>query len=182
MFNVTAVFILLLFSLQVHAQPTKAQKAFLKQFEEFSGQSFSGDVLSPLKDNNPFKGQKLQITVGNSVNGQVRIPFAVGNDKSRTWVISLSETGLLLKHDHRHADGSPDEVTNYGGYASVNGTALSQNFPADEFTAKLIPAAAANVWTLEFDHRKNTLDYILRRNGELRFHARFFLSRPIKTP
>jgi hypothetical protein len=179
MLNVTAAFLLLLFSLQVHAQPAKAQKAFLKQFEKLSGRSFSGDVLSPLKDNDPFKGQELLITVGTIANRQLRIPFAVGSDKSRTWVISLDETGLLLKHDHRHADGSPDAITNYGGYASAPGTALSQSFAADDFTAKLIPAAATNVWTIEFDHQKNTLDYLLRRNGELRFHARFFLSRPI---
>jgi hypothetical protein len=25
------------------------------------------------------------------------------------------EEGLQLKHDHRHEDGTPDEVTMYGG-------------------------------------------------------------------
>jgi hypothetical protein len=45
----------------------------------------------------------------------LRIPFHVGDDHSRTWVITRTENGLRLKHDHRHEDGSEDAVTQYGG-------------------------------------------------------------------
>jgi hypothetical protein len=81
------------------------------------------------------------------------------------------EGGLQLKHDHRHADGTPDSVTNYGGMARVGGTALSQSFPADPFTAKLIPAAGSNVWTVSLSADRRTLTYHLERDGKPRFTA-----------
>ena len=40
----------------------------------------------------------------------------VGEDRSRTWIVSvLSDGRLRLKHDHRHEDGEPDAITMYGG-------------------------------------------------------------------
>ena len=110
---------------------------------------------------------------------EVQIPFHVGEDKSRTWVLKLDDQGLLLKHDHRHADGTPDEITWYGGYAKTGGTAFSQAFPADEHTAKLIPAASTNEWSLVFGPDKKTLSYILSRDGNMRFQADFDLSKPL---
>jgi hypothetical protein len=66
----------------------------------------------------------------------------------------------------------------YGGYAKPGGTLVAQSFPADEHTAKLIPAAATNEWTLTLDTDKKILSYILKREGQLRFHADFDLSKP----
>ena len=70
---------------------------------------------------------------------EIRIPFRVGEDRSRTWVLTLTDGGLLFRHDHRHADGTPDKVTMYGGLAAPDGTPLRQSFPADAETARLIP-------------------------------------------
>lgn len=109
----------------------------------------------------------------------MRIPFQVGENRSRTWVLTLDEQGLLLKHDHRHADGTPDEITMYGGYATPAGTDRVQSFPADEHTATLIPAAATNEWSLVLNKESKTLSYILKRDGQLRFRADFDLGRAI---
>lgn len=68
----------------------------------------------------------------------------------------------------------------YGGYAKANGTAFIQSFPADDYTAKLIPAAATNEWTLKLGDDKKSLSYMLSRNGELRFHAVFDLREALK--
>ena len=106
---------------------------------------------------------------------EIRIPFWVGEDKSRTWIITLNNKGLLFKHDHRHADGTPDKITNYGGFAADNGTKLIQKFPADADTAKLIPEAATNVWTLQTDERKKRFMYQLERDDKLRYRAFFKL-------
>ena len=38
----------------------------------------------------------------------IRIPFHVGEDRSRTWVVTRTANGLRLKHDHRHEDGSEE--------------------------------------------------------------------------
>jgi hypothetical protein len=84
-----------------------------------------------------------------------------------------------LKHDHRHKDGTSDSITLYGGYAKASKNKYEQFFPSDSYTAKLIPAAATNEWNLILSKDKKRLSYILRRDGKLRFHADFDLSRPV---
>jgi hypothetical protein len=87
-----------------------------------------------------------------------------------------------LKHDHRHADGSEDEVTQYGGDTSDSGTATQQSFPADQETATLIPAAATNVWTMELEPATR-FAYTLRRQGtDRRFRVEFDLTRTVPAP
>ena len=71
----------------------------------------------------------------------------------------------------RHADGTPDEVTLYGGVAVDAGSALSQSFPADRYTANLIPEAATNEWFLSFSADGQELTYYLERHGKARFKA-----------
>jgi hypothetical protein len=113
---------------------------------------------------------------------EIRIPFHVGDDRSRTWVVERTDEGLRLKHDHRHSDGSEDAVTQYGGDTAEPGTATRQTFPADEHTAMLVPAAATNVWILELEP-DTRFAYALRREGtERRFRAEFDLTRPVPAP
>ncbi len=168
----------LLISYQVSGQ-TPAED-FLKNLKPLCGNRYAGWVIFPEADKNPFKGEPLTINFSHCADKEVRIPFQVGNDQSRTWVITFDEHGLLLKHDHRHADGTPDEITQYGGYAIKPGSSFQQSFPADEYTAKLIPAAATNEWTLIIEPDKKILSYILKRDGQLRFQADFDLSSTIK--
>ena len=156
------------------------EREFVSNLSEFCGKSFSGTAIFPEGDRNPFKGEPLQIRFTVCDAKEIRIPFEVGEDKSRTWIITLDEHGLLLKHDHRHTDGTPDEVTMYGGYARTGGSAYAQYFPADAYTAQLIPAAATNEWSLILSPDTKKLSYMLKRGGQLRFHADFDLAAPIK--
>jgi hypothetical protein len=113
---------------------------------------------------------------------RVRIPFFVGEDKSRTWVLTRQNKRILLKHDHRHEDGVPDKVTMYGGLTSNVGTPTRQMFPADEETVKVVPAAAANVWWIDLVPGEY-FTYNLRRIGTDRyFSIRFDLKTPVQTP
>jgi hypothetical protein len=115
----------------------------------------------------------------------IRIPFYVGEDRSRTWVVTRTAGGLQLKHDHRHEDGSPSEQTQYGGNTAGAGRANRQEFPADAFSRELfvrgnIPQSAANVWALEV-WRTRLFAYELRRPGRL-FRVEFDLASPSATP
>ena len=112
----------------------------------------------------------------------MRVPFHLGDDRSRTWVISRTPGGLRLKHDHRHEDGTEDSITQYGGDTTGSGSAERQEFSADAHTAALVPPAATNVWTLEILPGEMFV-YDLRREGsERRFRVEFDLSQPIPTP
>ena len=143
------------------------------------GRPLRAPLSSPQDPEHPLVGKKLVITIESCSDTQIRIPFQVGEDKSRTWILKVDKTGLLFKHDHRHADGTPDAVNMYGGWAASDGTEHRQRFPADSETKKLIPEAATNVWMIEIDPDKDQLVYYLERHNQPRYKAVFKMT-PIK--
>ena len=159
---------------------TQSQQAqFFSQLSGLCGNTYVGKTLYPNVATDPFVGVKLTINFSSCDKTRIHVPFHVGDDTSRTWIITLTDAGLLLKHDHRHKDGTADDVTLYGGYASSDGTLNSQSFYADEYTAKLIPAAKTNVWQLIIDNDQKTLTYYLERNSKKRYKAVFDLKNKI---
>ncbi|WP_395377416.1 hypothetical protein [Marinicella sp. W31] len=145
--------------------------AFFQNLKKYCGQHFSGTTVFPEEPSEDFRNKTLIAKFQTCSDDEIRIPFEVGNNTSRTWIISLSPQGLQLKHDHRHADGSPDEITMYGGINKTPGTARKQSFPADSHTAELIPDAATNEWFLSLSEDGNTLTYYLERHSKPRFKA-----------
>ncbi len=164
------------------AQPAPSE-VFWAELEKLCGKAFAGKVAAAPADDATFKDKELVMHVRACEKNRVRIPFFVGADRSRTWVLTRrGDNRIELKHDHRHEDGTPDRVTMYGGAASNSGAAARQMFPADEETAALLPAAAGNVWWIEIVPG-DYFSYNLRRVGTERyFSIRFDLKTPVKTP
>lgn len=158
---------------------TATQQAFFTELSKLCGKSFRGVAVFPADGKDPFAGKELTMHVRECSDQIIRIPFYVGEDKSRTWVFTQMEEGLQLKHDHRHEDGTPDEVTMYGGIAMDTNDASTMRFPADAFTAQLIPAASTNEWNVVLSPDGKTFSYILKRDNQLRFQADFDLTQPI---
>jgi hypothetical protein len=147
------------------------QQAFFDRVNSMCGARFEGKSVFPEDPGDAWKGQLLVAVIETCGADEIRIPFMVGSDSSRTWVLSRTVNGLQLKHDHRHADGTPDEITLYGGVAVGAGSTLSQSFPADSYTADLIPEASTNEWSLGFSADGLELTYYLERHGKARFKA-----------
>ena len=153
---------------------------FWNNLEQHCGKAYEGKVIEA-PENDDFRGKKLVMHIRSCEEGLIKIPFFVGEDKSRTWVLTKKEDGLELKHDHRHLDGTEDEVTMYGGTSSNQGLADLQVFPADQQTADLLPLAASNLWWITLTD--NTFTYNLRRIGTDRFFSvSFDLTKPIAAP
>lgn len=152
------------------------QNAFFNKLSTLCGKSFTGTSVFPEDPGPDFKDKLLTMTITSCTDEEIRIPFYVGSNTSRTWIITKTEQGLLFKHDHRHKDGTPDDVTNYGGYANQKGNGSQQFFPADDFTAKLLPKAATNVWSMRFDNNDERFVYHLTRHGKDRYTAHFDLT------
>lgn len=161
--------------LKANALPPE-QEAFWKNLKALCGQTFEGRMVEgTAASDTAFAKEKLVMHVRDCGPNEIQIPFHVGNDRSRTWVITRTEKGLRLKHDHRHEDGTPDRVTQYGGDTADAGSAEQQDFPADTYTAELIPAAKTNIWTLRVVPGK-IFGYGLRREAEgRRFRVEFVL-------
>lgn len=158
------------------------QLVFWDRLEALCGQAFEGRVTESVPPDPSFEGQTLLMHVRACDLAEIRIPFFVGEDRSRTWVVTPTSVGLRLKHDHRHEDGSEDEVTQYGGDTRGQGTAAVQDFHADPFTAELVPTAATNIWTIEV-HPDSMFAYALRREGsDRRFRVEFDLTSPVDAP
>lgn len=174
--------LLILFPLQLIAQEVPNSVLFWNSIQKHCGKAFEGVIVEGGKEDDGFTGQKLIMHVRSCEKNTIRVPFFVGEDKSRTWVFTLSEDKLItLKHDHRHKDGSEDEITQYGGTNPNTGLANIQFFPADQQTATLIPAAFSNVWWVTID--ETTFTYNLRRIGTGRFFSvKFDLTKEISVP
>jgi hypothetical protein len=159
-----------------------SQDAFWSSLQALCDRAFVGTVVESAPPDTSFADRPLVMHVRECSDDTIRIPFHVGENRSRTWVLTRTATGLRLKHDHRHEDGSEDALTQYGGDTPDAGTAERQEFAADSATAAMLPVAATNVWTVEV-HPGATFVYALRRAGtERRFRAEFDLASPIPPP
>lgn len=164
-------------------QAMYARDAFWTQLQALCGQAFGGQLTEGSAADSVFRRSQVTMHVRRCTPSEIRIPLHVGEDRSRTWVLTRTEQGLRLKHDHRHADGSEDAVTQYGGDTRDAGTATRQEFYADAQTATLIPAARTNVWTIEVMPDDKRFAYALRREGtDRRFRVEFELGRVVATP
>lgn len=150
-----------------------------------NGQAYAGRLVSNDAVDADFKSARMIMGPARCHGLIVRIPFAVDDDRSRTWVVTRTTDGLRLKHDHRHKDGTEDVLTQYGGDSTPPGTAAAQDFPVDEetrtlFIAQDIEVSTQNTWTVEIE--PGTLFAYQMRRPERLFRVEFDLSAPVEPP
>ncbi|MCJ7421257.1 hypothetical protein [Sphingomicrobium astaxanthinifaciens] len=159
---------------------------FFAALEPHCGKAYAGRVVSSDPADADFAAAPLVMHVAACSSAVIHIPFHVGDDRSRTWVLRrVGDDRLQLKHDHRHEDGSPDAVTMYGGISTAPGTPGRQEFPVDGESVALfqregLDASVTNVWALELGPRR--FAYELRRPSGRFFRAEFDLTRPLAPP
>jgi hypothetical protein len=161
------------------------QDEFFDSLKKLCGKSFEGQVVRFNKSDESWLKEKKVIHVRDCLNSEIRIPLHVGENQSRTWIVTRTDKGLRLKHDHRHKDGKPETVTMYGGETKETGSATSQSFPADQETKDLfmkndLKMAVDNIWKLEIEPGKR-LSYALTRKDR-DFRIEFDLTKEVATP
>ena len=172
------------------AAPASASNAFLEQLKPLCGKAFAGAIASNDAADADMQGKPMVMHVAKCTETEVRIPFFVGDDRSRTWMLTATEKGVQLKHRHRHADGSADGRTNYGGdhvgpaIVGADGS-LTLRFPVDAeskalFIADGIPASASNVWEMHLSPGKSFTYRLTRPNRD--FRVLFDLSKAVPVP
>ena len=160
------------------------------------GQAFAGRIVAnkPAQSApDPFEGQALVMHVRGCTDPtrRIEIPFHVGDDHSRTWVLTRTGGGVRLKHDHRHRDGSHDNVTMYGGDTARAGSSTRQEFPVDAESIAMFQregrgVSLTNTWAMEIHPAKFAYE-LSRPRGEQNpegrmFRVEFDLTRPVGTP
>lgn len=155
---------------------------FFERLGALCGQTLGGQVVEGDETDAAFRDADLVMHVASCSDTEIRVPFRVGEDRSRTWVITrVGEDRLRLKHDHRHADGTEDELSQYGGDTVAAGTAELQAFPADAYSIELFTRTGrsvsnTNVWSLGLT--ETTFTYELARPNRL-FRVAFDLTKPL---
>ena len=158
---------------------------FFDNIAAHCGKAYEGKVsVDNAAGPSSFAGKKLVMHVRRCNERELQVPFHVGDDASRTWIITKTGSGLSLKHDHRHKDGSDDKSTMYGGHTLDAGFANAQSFPADQYSKELfvsqgIPQSMGNTWQMYIYPKQFT--YRLVREGR-EFRVDFDLTKPITPP
>ncbi|CAH9066610.1 hypothetical protein PSECIP111951_03848 [Pseudoalteromonas holothuriae] len=159
--------------------------AFFNQIAAHCGNAYEGEVtVDNASGPSSFADKKLIMHVRRCDERQLQVPFHVGDDASRTWIITKTGSGLSLKHDHRHKDGADDISTMYGGHTLDAGYANVQSFPADQYSKELfvrqgIPQSMGNTWQMFI--YEEVFSYRMVREGR-EFRVDFDLTQPIKPP
>ena len=161
------------------------QNIFMKNIRALCGKAFAGKVISDDPADAGFAKEKLVMHVRECTDTQIKIPFHVGNNRSRTWVLTPTGPHLTLKHDHRHKDGTEDTVTQYGGLTINTGSTVRQEFPADTFSKEMferegLTVSVDNIWAIEIKKNDHFI-YELSRPNRL-FRVSFDLKNPITLP
>jgi len=159
------------------------QDAFLARLNALCGQSFEGRVVTTDPADDDFRNNRLVMQVRDCAADEVGIPFAVGEDRSRRWIITRTDAGLRLKHDHRDPAGVIHGYHMYGGDTANVGSAERQEFPVDresidQFIAGGAQVSTTNVWAVEV-HPGRMFAYELRRPGGRFMRVEFDLTKPL---
>jgi hypothetical protein len=162
---------------------------FMARVAEHCGKAYEGRIAvnEPQADDDPFAGQTLVMHVRDCGETELKIPFHVGENRSRTWILTRTYDGIRLKHDHRHEDGSEDPVTMYGGETADRGTEVRQEFPVDRQSVRLferegLTASLKNVWAMEIEPGERFVYELARPGTDRLFRVEFDLTTPVAEP
>ena len=170
-------------SAQAESSP---QDAFWEALSSLCGQAHAGRLVSYDEDMDAgWLPETLSMHVRHCEDDRIQIPLFVGEDRSRTWVLTRLDDGLRLKHDHRLEDGSEDRMTWYGGHTRDPGRSWRQAFPVDDYSRALFHAGGLdgsieNIWYVEVVPGSH-FAYGLTRTGR-HLRVEFDLGEEIDTP
>jgi hypothetical protein len=164
------------------AELASEQAAFWAALQAHCGNAYRGRVSDAT-------AYYASATAGDAVmhfmdcaDDRIHIPFHLGENRSRNWILTRVGGTIRLKHDHRNPDGTEEEISQYGGDAPVPGLPTRQIFPADDHTARILPDRADNFWFFDFVDGE-TLHYGVhwpKHGHSVRFE--FDLSTPVEPP
>ena len=185
--RLTSAALSLLLTSPLMAKATSSDNQYESFFSSISahcGKAFEGQISVDTHPSPILTDKRLVMHVMSCDENELRIPFHIGDNASRTWIITKTSDGLSLKHDHRHQDGSEDRMTMYGGHTVDAGWPQVQSFPADRFSQDMFvelgrPQSVGNTWQMFI--YPDSFSYRLIRQGR-EFRADFDLTKPVTPP
>ena len=160
------------------------QDKFFNAVKALCGQAFSGGTIEDTQNSAAYSGRKFILHIRECSDTQIKMPLHIGDNSSRILILTKGENSIKLQHDHRHADGSPDDLTLYGGSTTAEGTANAQAFPESaasiETTKALAPTRTwPSVWSIILT--SDDIVYQVVRPGRI-IRTQFKLSNKVANP
>jgi hypothetical protein len=162
--------------------PPSAAEQFFVGLSGFCGKSYAGKLVAGDDSDVAFANAKMTAHFRVCTDSEMQIAFDVGEDRSRTWIITKVGDGLRLKHRHMLKDGAEDPVSQYGGDTVTAGTATRQEFPADAYSKAMFTregrtVSNSNIWAFEIAPGES-FTYELSRPNRL-FRVEFDATKPL---
>jgi len=130
-------------------EPSAEQLAFWDNLREHCGNAYEGELADATPYYQTFDADQIRIHFRNCTDDLTHISLHIDDNHSRNLLLTKEGGTLLLKHDHRHPDGTEEEITQYGGFAPKPGLETRQIFWADEHTAEILPERSDNFWFID---------------------------------
>lgn len=112
---------------------TSNQAKFFDSVKALCGKAFSGGIIEDTANSAAYGGKKFILHIRDCSDSQIKMPLHIDDNSSRILILTKSDAksggSIKLQHDHRHSDGSSDDLTLYGGSTSSAGTPNNQAFP-----------------------------------------------------
>tara|TARA_B100001123_G_scaffold182517_2_gene208988 strand:+ start:6325 stop:6984 length:660 start_codon:yes stop_codon:yes gene_type:complete len=159
------------------------QDTFWTWLADHCGESYAGKATVAPEGDTQVAGKDLKMHIRECGEHEIRVPFHVGENRSRTWVLTRSESSISLAHQHLHEDGTPESNSGYGGETVVAGTGLKQSFPRGRPAGELEHPDNTSVWGMEIDPENEIFIYTFQRTGtDRRYRVEFDLTATVPTP
>lgn len=159
----------------VETSAENPHQEFFTNLSSLCGEIFTGQSTYPDNPEHDLVDTELRVHVAECTDQRIDVNLYRDSDTwHATWILENREDGLHLYHDHIGEKEYPEgeePLTGYGGYADDRGTGTLQYFPADEYTAEILPEAVTNVWMMDMDLENGVFVYYLERHSEPRFRA-----------
>jgi hypothetical protein len=168
------------------ASSQNPQDAWWDRMAQHCGSAYPGGLTQAPDGDDMLRGDELLIVhFRECTDDELRLPFHIETEpgewnRSRTWIFTRTAEGIHLDHDHRQPDGTPDEVTHYGGHTVDEGTGTRQVFIFTDYD-DYDPSGPHRGWRVDIEPNKR-YTYGTFRGDDWRWRVDFNLSEPVNDP
>jgi hypothetical protein len=152
------------------------QQAFFDHMASLCGQEFPGRAVIAPESDPTFRPAFLGMRIERCEESEIRIPFLVDGDESRTWILTLDGDDLVFTHEHMLEGDTLSSNSGWGGRAVAgSGTALFQHFPDHRWDPEQVPESRRSHWRMRLDPDHGQFVYYLDRGIEPAYRLVFHL-------
>jgi hypothetical protein len=153
-----------------------SREAFFHHLLDRCHETYRGAAELAPENDQLFGSAGLSLELESCSETEIRIRFAVDEDRSRRWLFRRDGEGLLfLQFPGEDGDraNAETEGRGWGLWASNDGTELVQHFPDHRSRPDHGSSQGNRLWTLEIDTEADRLIYRMARDDEPRYRFVF---------